>query len=112
MVTAQGGNPMIQNLRRRSPSSLDGLPGLPAEIVVDGYAPIRGTVVDVFDGRVVVDVNHVADAARVADAVTAKLTVHAPGVQVEAMTAASGTARGGEVELRIGPDVEVRRRLT
>jgi len=103
---------VIQNLRRRSSSSsLEGLPGLPAEIVIDGFAPIRGTVVDVTNGRVVVDVNRLSDAARVAEAVTARLTVHAPGVQVEATTAAAGSARGGEVELRIGPDVEVRRRL-
>lgn len=103
---------MIQNLRRRTPSSLQGLPGLPAEIVVEGYDPIRGTVVDVHDGKVVVDVTRVADAALVAEAVTARLTVHAPGVQVEAMTAASGSARGREVELRIGPDMEIRRRLS
>jgi hypothetical protein len=104
---------MMQHIFRRTPTSLEGLPGLPAEITIGSGAevPLRGKVVDVRDGRVVLDVGRAGDAKLLATAMTARLTVHAPGVQFEAMTAPAGMARGSVVELRIGPDVEVRPRI-
>ena len=102
---------MMQHIRRRTPTSLEGLPGLPAEIALEAGGPMRGTVVDVRDGKVVLDIGQAGDAQRVASAVTARLTVHAPGVQFEAIAAPAGAARGAVVELRIGPDVEVRSRI-
>ena len=102
---------MMQHIFRRTPTTLEGLPGLPAEIAIGTGDPLRGKVVDVRDGKVVLDVGRAGDAQRLATAVTARLTVHAPGVQFEAMTAPAGAAHGAVVELRIGPDVEVRPRI-
>ena len=99
---------MMQHIFRRSPTVLEGLPGLPAEVELETGAWLRGNVVDVREGKVVLDVGRAGDAQRLASALTARITVHAPGVEFEAVAAPAGAARGAVIELRIGPDVEVR----
>jgi hypothetical protein len=101
----------MQHIRRRNPSPLGELPGLPAEVIVEGHAPLRGTVLEVRDGNVVIELGRVVAATVLAAAVTARLIVHAPGVRFEAMTAAAGPARSRAVDLRIGPDIAVRPRI-
>ena len=87
------------NRRRQQVEALAGLPGLAAEIELAGHEPVRGTLIDIGDGRVVIDVVSEADAAVLAAATTARLTVHAPGVRFEATAAPAGSATGHSVAL-------------
>ena len=91
---------MIEFNRRRQPTTaLAGLPGLAAQIDVEGLEPVRGTLIDVGDGRVVIDVATAAHAAALAGAASARLTVHAPGVRFEATAAPAGSVHGHAVAL-------------
>ena len=78
---------------------MPGCPVSPREIDVDGLEPVRGTLIDVGDGRVVIDVATAAHAAALAGAATARLTVHAPGVRFEATAAPAGSVHGHAVAL-------------
>lgn len=98
------------NRRRNHAEALAGLPGLAAEIDVEGHEPVRGTLVDIGDGRVVIDVASAAQAAALAAASTARLTVHAPGVRFEAMTAPAGAIEGHAVALVVDAGTRVQRR--
>ena len=86
---------MIEFNRRHNQQvkALAGLPGLAAEIDLGLGEPLRGTLVDVGDGRVVIDVASATQAAALAAAASARLTVHAPGVRFEATAAAEAFAR-------------------
>ena len=103
---------MIEFNRRRHEqvATLAGLPGLAAEIDFGDDEPVRGTLVDVGDGRVVIDVATAAQAAALASAVSARLTVHGPGVRFEATAAPSGSAHGHAVALVVDASTRVQRR--
>ena len=101
---------MIEFNRRRQTSALAGLPGLAAQIDVEGHEPVRGTLVDIGDGRVVIDVATAAHAAALASAATARLTVHAPGVRFEATAAPAGSVHGHAVALVVDAVPSVHRR--
>src|SRR5688500_703197 len=83
--------------RREVASPLAGLPGLVAQVDVEGHEPVTGRLVDISDGRVVIDVETAAAAKLLAAAVSARLTVHAPGVRFEATMAPSGSVTGHAV---------------
>lgn len=59
-------------------TALDQLPGLGAQIEADGLPAIRGSVVEVADNRMVVDVRSPSKAALLAAATAARLTVVGP----------------------------------
>lgn len=103
---------MIEFNRRRHDvvDTLAGLPGLAAEIDLGGDEPVRGTLIDVGDGRVVIDVSTAAQAAALASAATARLTVHAPGVRFEATAAPAGSATGHAVAMVVDASTRIRRR--
>ena len=103
---------MIEFNRRRHDlvETLAGLPGLAAEIDLGDDEPVRGTLVDVGDGRVVIDVASAAQAAALAAAASARLTVHAPGVRFEATAAPSGSATGHAVAMVVDASTRIQRR--
>ena len=98
------------NRRRNHAATLAALPGLYAEIDLEGHEPVRGTLVDVGDGRVVIDVATAAQAAALAAAASAHLTVHAPGVRFEATAAPAGSVAGHSVALVVDAAAPFQRR--
>ncbi len=97
--------------RRNNLVALDTLPGLSAEIAVDGFPPVKGTLVDVGDGVVVVSVRSAVQAAILAAASTARLTVDAPaGVRFVTNAAPVGQAEDRSISLTVGADTKVVRR--
>lgn len=98
------------NRRRQQVATLAGLPGLAAEIDVEGHELVRGTLVDVGDGRVVIDVSSAATAATLAAATSARLTVFAPGVRFEATAAPCGSTDRHAVALVLDTGQGIQRR--
>ena len=93
------------SIRRSTVATLDALPGLGAEIAVDGFPPVRGTLVDVGQGRVVVSVRSAVQAAVLAAASTARLTVDAPaGFRFVTIANPVGTADDRTVALAVGAE--------
>ena len=90
---------MIDFNRRHQQEALAGLPGLAAEIELVGYGSVRGTLIDVRDGQVIIDVSQADQAALLAHNRSARLTVHAPGVRFEATAAPAGSVAGHAVAL-------------
>jgi hypothetical protein len=91
--------------------ALDALPGLTAEISVEGFPPVRGTLVDVGEGKVVVSVRSAVQAALLAAASTARLTVDAPaGVRFVTEANVVGTAEDRSVSLAVGGRAKAHRR--
>jgi hypothetical protein len=103
---------MIEFNRRRHDqvATLAGLPGLAAEIDLGDREPVLGTLVDVGDGRVVIDVATAAQAAALAAAESARLTVHAPGVCFEATAAPAGSVTGHAVAMVVDASTRIQRR--
>lgn len=98
------------NRRRNHAAALASLPGLAAEIDLGGHEPVRGTLIDVADGRVVIDVASASQAAALAAAASARLTVHAPGVRFEATAAPAGSVTGHAVALVVDAAFPFQRR--
>ncbi|MBA2280650.1 MAG: hypothetical protein M3527_01225 [Actinomycetota bacterium] len=97
--------------RRSHLVALDTLPGLSAEIAVEGYPPVKGTLVDVGDGMVVIAVRSATQAAVLSAASTARLTVDAPaGVRFVTTASPVGTAEDRSISLAVGAATKVTRR--
>ena len=109
----EGWEPQMIEFNRRNDdqvATLARLPGLAAEVDLGRGEPVRGTLVDVGVGKVVIEVPSVAEAAALAAAASARLTVHAPGVSFEATAAPAGSPHGHAVALVIDAGTRIERR--